>query len=226
MNINKTTAALAMATMTAFGASGATSDSFGVDPLNQTIETISLDQFNGVGTLTKATITINWQFSNLVEGLGEPLADFSQTGLTNQDANSADADLNSTVFADVAGVGGAIDGSGVTQTSVQTLATGQHFDFDAEDPADLGGSIVIMFTGADLAAFTGAGTFDVELAIDGGWDVIQTGQGGQGSVNAIFDSVIAGEVSVEYDTTVIPTPSAAIAGLVGLGGLATRRRRK
>jgi hypothetical protein len=209
--------------LAAFGASAATSDTFSVDPLNADSQTITLDKYNGGDTLLKATVTVSWSFTNPVQGLSTPVASFTQTGLTNLDANSAEADLNSTILADVVGIGGAVDGADTTQTSVQVLTNGADFDFTGEE---ISKSFSIVYTGGSLSFFDGAGTFAVDLDIDGGWDVFQFGSGGQGSVNAIFDSAIGGTVEVDYETTTIPTPSAAITGIIGLCGLAMRRPRK
>lgn len=220
-------AMLAVVALTAVSAQAALSDGIAADPLgNTTDNTATLDKFNGPGTLTKVTLTLNYNLVNLVEGLATPLASNTQTGFTNNDPSSADAQIISQVALDVPGIAGALNLIAGTTSTVQTMPQNIHFDWDIEGPGASTGVASIMYTGAgDLAAFTGAGTIDIIAAITGAWSFGQVGQLGQGNVSVSFDSAIAGTVSVAYESTLIPTPAAGGMALVGLVGLALRRRR-
>ena len=72
---------------------------------------------------------------------------------------------------------------------------------------------------ADLALFTGPGTIDLGFSATGS----STGTGA-GNLITSFSTKAAGQVEVVYEYTTIPEP--ATMGLLALGGLLLRRKRK
>jgi hypothetical protein len=197
-----------------------TTDTFDVDPLVASSPSVTLAKYSGVPALTKVTVCVDFGFENTTMSLSEPVASFSQTGARNDDADNAEAQLTSSVLADVVGAGAGIDGADATVTTVQTLTTGQHFNFAGEDIT--GGFDMVFNSPADLAFFSGGGTFTVNFTVTGGWAIAQEGGGGQGSIEATFDTDFGGTVEVKYE--VIPEPASM--ALMGLGGLALIRRRR
>lgn len=205
-----------------------TTFSLDLNPLTSTVETVTLNKYTGTDPLSKVTVSVSWEFDEEANGLivnsqGDPSSGAVQTALVNRGPGTAEVDLWSSLSADIIGFGVAIDGSGQTQTDVQNVLANTAYQFDTNptngEKTTPGESVQIIITGTDLSFFASGSTFDINLAIDGGWN---TSALGDGAIEIDSATALSVRGSVRYES--IPEPSSL--ALLSLGGLALMRRRR
>ena len=198
-------------------------DSFGTTAYNFT-DTLSVQQFDGsLGTLQSVELSYTFDVT-------------STAGVENFSANPGSATLEQTFTITLSnGVLGTLLSDGDTFSKTEAVGT---FDGTPDFAGPSGFSDSVAPTFADtvsytnaliLAAFTGLGNFDFDIAGDVDIDSSFVGSG-VGFLAQQWDTSGNGEISVTYTydtpTAPIPSPAAVWAGLVLAGSAVMRRRNK
>lgn len=192
-----------------------------------TAEPLEFDLFNSsLGTLTDVTFTLFESDKTFSQALD---VDTSEPG---EGDGTGELELDFTVFSDLAEL--------TLFEQMDELTTFCNIDaglFECKETSDSEGFVefdgMFMVLGGDISNFSnGVGTFDIDVDFSG----ISSASANEGATAAsVFNSVSwSGSLTVDYTYTPTPVPEPAtlalfgtgLAGLVGLGYLGRRRRRK
>jgi hypothetical protein len=196
-------------------------------------DTLTFDQFNtGLGTLTSIEIIFDLSIDNgwLIEDNDDSVESNVTIELGAVAAiSSTDVSLIDGSFQPVVGSLDALTSSAVSLAADNGDGPG-NVDASAPDGTTLNGgadsnSDSGFINAVVFADYTGAGTFDIVVAVSELIDL-----GGLGDIEGSFSAVDilspASNVTVNYTYTPAPVPEPATMALLGLGSVVLRRKRR